>query len=247
MDKPPDVNKGPVILIACCICVACAVVMVALRAFVRLRMFKMGGWDDICIAAAMTVMLVELAIIIPSVSLGAGRHVQYLDPKDNIQGLRLNFVTQPLCLVALCLTKLSVGFFLLRLTPSKRHVRIIWGVMILTLLSWLGNFLTVLLQCQPLRKVWDLSQPGRCIPQNQLKIAAFFNSSVSALTDLIFALLPIPLVRRLQMNRRTKVAIIAILSLGIFVTACAIIKMNYLGSYGEHGDFLFDSSEITIW
>ncbi|KAI7392727.1 hypothetical protein KC336_g16465, partial [Hortaea werneckii] len=58
---------------------------------------------------------------------------------------------------------------------------------------------------------------------------------------------PIPLVRRLQMNRRTKVAIIAILSLGIFVTVCAIIKMSYLGSYGEHGDFLFDSSEITIW
>ncbi|KAI7236950.1 hypothetical protein KC343_g7343 [Hortaea werneckii] len=195
----------------------------------------------------MTVMLVELAIIIPSVSLGAGRHVQYLDPKDNIQGLHLNFVTQPLCLIALCLTKLSVGLFLIRLTPSKRHVRIIWGVMILTVLSWLGNFLTVLLQCQPLRKVWDLSQPGRCIPPDQLKIAAFFNSSVSALTDLIFALLPIPIVRRLQMNRRTKVAIIAILSLGIFVTVCAIIKMNYLGSYGEHGDFLFDSSEITIW
>ncbi|RMY52297.1 hypothetical protein D0864_14284, partial [Hortaea werneckii] len=112
----------------------------------------MGGWDDICIAAAMTVMLVELAIIIPSVSLGAGRHVQYLDPKDNIQGLHLNFVTQPLCLIALCLTKLSVGLFLIRLTPSKRHVRIIWGVMILTVLSWLGNFLTVLLQGQPLRK-----------------------------------------------------------------------------------------------
>ncbi|RMZ15511.1 hypothetical protein D0860_01636 [Hortaea werneckii] len=283
MEKPPDVNKGPVILIACCICVAFAVVMVALRAFVRLRMLKMGGWDDICIAAAMTVMLVELAVIIPSVSLGAGRHVEYLDPKANIQGLHLNLVTQPLCLIALWLTKLSVGLFLIRLTPSKRHVRIIWGVMILTVLSWLGNFrkyvghnqagnadhgfaVTVLLQCQPLRKIWDMSQPGRCIPPDQLKMAAFFNSSshsllppttkqivliqpsgISALTDLIFALLPIPLVRRLQMNRRTKVAIIEILSLGIFVTACAIIKMNYLGSYGEHGDFLFDSSEITTW
>ena len=87
-----------------------------------------------------TVMLVELAVIIPSVSLGAGRHVQYLDPKNNIQGLHLNFVTQPLCLIALCLTKLSVGLFLIRLTPSKRHVRIVWAVVILTVLSWLGNF-----------------------------------------------------------------------------------------------------------
>lgn len=67
MDKPPapDVNKGPAILIACCICVACAVVMVALRAFVRLRMFKMGGWDDICIAAAMVAVHPTSTLLMP--------------------------------------------------------------------------------------------------------------------------------------------------------------------------------------
>lgn len=85
-------------------------------------------------------MLVELPLIICSVQLGAGRHVQYIDPADNIQGLHLNFITQPLCLVALCLTKLSVGLFLLRLTPSNRHKKLIWAVMVLTILSWAGNF-----------------------------------------------------------------------------------------------------------
>lgn len=38
---------------------------------------------------------------------------------------------------------------------------------------------------------------------------------VSALTDLLFALLPIPLMYGVQMNRRTKIAIASILSLGI--------------------------------
>lgn len=38
---------------------------------------------------------------------------------------------------------------------------------------------------------------------------------VSVLTDLLFALLPIPLLWRVQMNTRTKAVVIAILSLGV--------------------------------
>lgn len=60
-----------------------------------------------------------MMVIIPQVRLGAGRHYQYINLPSNIsKGLHLNFVTQPLCLIALCLTGISVGMFLLRLTPS---------------------------------------------------------------------------------------------------------------------------------
>lgn len=53
MDQPPDENKGPAILTACCICVAVAILMVSLRAFVRLKLLKNPGWDDLCVALAM--------------------------------------------------------------------------------------------------------------------------------------------------------------------------------------------------
>lgn len=86
-------------------------------------------------------MFVEMMIIIPQVDLGGGRHVQYIKPEENvIKGLHLNFVTQPLCLIALCLTKVSVGFFLLRLTPSPRFRWVVIGTMIFTVLSASGNF-----------------------------------------------------------------------------------------------------------
>jgi hypothetical protein len=66
---------------------------------------------------------------------------EYIKPPENVtKGLHLNFVTQPLCLIALCLTKVSVGFFLLRLTPSPRFRRIVIGTMIFTFLSTTGNF-----------------------------------------------------------------------------------------------------------
>jgi hypothetical protein len=86
-------------------------------------------------------MVVEFIVIIFEVGYGGGRHVQYIDPPSNVvKGLHLNFVTQPLCLIGLCLTKVSVGFFLLRLTPSPNFRRFIIGTIIFTILSATGNF-----------------------------------------------------------------------------------------------------------
>ena len=94
-------------------------------------------------------------------------------------------------------------------------------------------------------------------------------SAVSVLTDLVFALLPIPILWTVQLNWRVKSIVAGILSLGILyalspgprpvkiplssflttysATIAAIIKISFLSNYGKHGDFLFDSSDLTIW
>lgn len=210
-------------------------------------------------------MFVELMVIIPQVNLGAGRHWQYIQPPENVvKGLHLNFVTQPLCLIGLCLTKVSVGLFLLRLTPSPRYRWLVIGVTVFTVLSATGNLcryilclssdgakltlaVTVFFQCQPLALTWDSSVEGTCIKPSHLKFAAFFNSSVAVLTDVLFALLPVPILWNVQMNWRVKSAVAAILSLGVFAAVAAIVKITFLGAYGQHGDFLWDSADLTIW
>lgn len=138
---PPDINRGPQILAVCGTLVGLAVAAVSLRVYVRATITRQLGWDDGLIAAAVVVMLAEMIVIIPEVRYGAGRHVQYILPaSDAVVGLHLNFVTQPLCLISLCFTKVSVGLFLLRLKPSRRFVLFIRGVIVFTVLSAAGNF-----------------------------------------------------------------------------------------------------------
>lgn len=138
---PPDLNRGPQILAVCGTLVGLAVAAVSLRVWVRATMTRQIGWDDSLIAASAAVMLAEMGVIVPEVRRGAGRHVQYIDPpSDVVIGLHLNFVTQPLCLISLCLAKVSVGLFLLRLKPSRRFVLFIRGVIVFTVLSAAGNF-----------------------------------------------------------------------------------------------------------
>lgn len=136
----PDTNRGPLILAVCGSLVGLATVTVLLRLWVRVRMIHQTGWDDFFILAAAVVMLAEMIVIVPEVHYGAGRHAEYIVPASNIvTGLHYNFVTQPLCLIALCFTKLSVGILLLRLTPSRRHRLFIWSMIVFTILSTTGN------------------------------------------------------------------------------------------------------------
>lgn len=94
---------------------------------------------------------------------------------------------------------------------------------------------------------WDSSVVGTCIPPSHLKFAAYFNSSVAVLTDVAFALLPLPILWNVKMNWKVKSAVAGILSLGIFAAVAAIVKITFLGAYGQHGDFLWDSADLTIW
>lgn len=75
--------------------------------------------------------------------------------------------------------------------------------------------MTVFFQCQPLAFTWGGVTEGKCMEPANLKFAAFFNSSVAVLTDVVFALLPIPMLWNVQMNWRIKMALGAILSLGV--------------------------------
>ncbi|KAI8163910.1 hypothetical protein K4K49_001664 [Colletotrichum sp. SAR 10_70] len=152
------------------------------------------GPEILATCGSLVVIFAEMMVILPEVKYGGGRHIQYIEPKENVViGLHYNF-------------------------------------------------------CRPLAYAWDTSiEGGECIPPANLKFAAFFNSGVSVFTDLLFALLPIPMLWTVQLNWKVKSAVIGVLSLGIFATVAAVIKISFLPNYGKHGDFLFDSSDITIW
>lgn len=79
-----------------------------------------NGWKK-CIAGQ--------CVIIPQVHYGAGRHIEYIDPKDFSQAMKLNFISQPIYLFAICFVKISVGFFLLRIAVRPFFRRLITGIM----------------------------------------------------------------------------------------------------------------------
>jgi len=102
----------------------------------------------------------------------------------------------------------------------------------------LFTFFTLIFSCTPVQANWDFELRGppigkgsaKCLPIPIYKSIALFNSSkgciplsmnpvtnstvTNIVTDVVLALIPIPLIWSLQVNKRTKASLIFILSLG---------------------------------
>ncbi|KAI4916638.1 uncharacterized protein J4E92_009142 [Alternaria infectoria] len=231
----PYEDQGPTILASTLTVTVVAVLTTIARFYVRVKMIRNVGWDDYVMLLAMTLCIAGQCLVIPQVHMGAGKHIDYIKKEDFVAALRLNLISQPIFLFAICFVKVSVGFFLLRIAVGRLYRRLIIGIMVVT-------------QCQPLSLMWDQSAKGTCWTIQTRQALGFLNIILNIITDIAFSVgIPIPMLWGVQMNRRHKASLICILGLGTFATVAALVKLSYLPHYGREGDLLWDSRDMTIW
>jgi hypothetical protein len=207
-----------------------------------------GDAQDYFMSFATALVVAGQGVIWGSIIHGAGRHMGDIPLEDLPKGLKLNFISQPIYLIAICVTKLAVGATLLRIASTKFYRHLIIGIMAFMTIYTIACFFTVVLQCTDIRTLWDPSIPANCWPQSTLKGLSYTNVALNILTDLLLALvIPIPMLWNLNVNRRTRFSLIFALSLGAFACAAAFIKVGFLVNYGKTGDWLWDSRDISIW
>lgn len=91
-----------------------------------------------------------------------------------------------------------------------------------------------------------ISPDTRCFSNHTYSFIGLWNSVVNIITDIVFAILPIPVILKLQVNRRTKLTLIAVLSLGFIACAAGIVKAHLQVTAIETPDSAFENS-FQIW
>ncbi|KAF6803771.1 integral membrane family protein [Colletotrichum sojae] len=245
----PAQNEGPKILAATLTVTTAALIVVLARLYVRIGIIHSFGTDDAVTTFAMATSIAGVAFVVSSVHYGGGRHAGDIDPRDFVIGMKLNFVSQELYLAGICLVKLSVGFSLLRVATKKTHKRVIASIMAFMAAYTIACCITLVVQCDDIRVLWDSSVVSGCWSTQTLQGLSYTNAAITILTDLIFATIPIAILWHLEVHRRARlrISLIVVLALGLFAVAAACVKTSYLPNYGRHGDFLWDTRDITIW
>ena len=107
------------------------------------------------------------------------------------------------------------------------HRRVLYGATTLAVTSGIVFFILMLAQCSPVSFWWKRVEgdtDGKCGVVNTVGFMLYVFSVTSAAFDMTVGLLPIILVRGLQMNRKTKIAAASLLGL-----ACM-----YVSSFSTH-------------
>ncbi|KAJ5816963.1 hypothetical protein N7447_009196, partial [Penicillium robsamsonii] len=226
-----------------------SLVTVCLRCFVRLKIVKSFGPDDVLMVAA-TVFNMAFAICgIVGALYGMGKAREFLNhrPDDVRRGLLCWWLGQIFYVFTCIIVRLSIATTLLRLTVERIHSWILYGIMMTSTVVGTVFLFFSIFQCWPVAYYWNRSSmQGRCLDIDSLLGIVYMYSGVTAACDFTLGFLPVFMIWRLQMDRGTKFVVSAILGLACIASMAVIIRIPFL-HYAGKPDFLHETTQISIW
>lgn len=154
------------------------------------------------------------------------------------------------------LIKFVVGIYLIRLFNNSRQKWQTYFLIVLLVLVGISNtvyFFISIFQCQPVWVFWHQKDDGfNPADRNCFKPAIALGSTytvnlVNIVTDLALALMPISLVWKTKLDRRTKISVVAILAVGSASSLATIIRVPYLYQLLDNPEYLANFVELANW
>lgn len=119
--------------------------------------------------------------------------------------------------VASLFVKFTAGVFLLRICSQTWQRSVICMTLLVCLAYHIFYAFMVAFQCQPVAYFWLKHTPGatgKCWSNELIEGATYAAAAINAIADWVLGLLPIALVRNLELSRRTKILVSCTLALG---------------------------------
>ena len=148
---------------------------------------------------------------------GTGKHSKELTADGAEIALRAWYLCEVLYAPLSACIRTSIATFLLRLAVKRWHRWIIYIILAITWVVSIGFFVPMVMQCLPPSYFWKQVKgaQGRCIHPAVVPITAVAHGIISAVCDWILGLLPIAVLWDVQINRRTKIVVAILLSMGL--------------------------------
>ncbi|EAT82067.2 hypothetical protein SNOG_10673 [Parastagonospora nodorum SN15] len=214
--------------------------LVLLRCYTKVFIVKNFAADDWFSVLTLISFLVFCTLARLGISNGTGKR-RYLIPDEKLpNGMKWWWCCEPTYVITNIFLKFSIGIFLLRIAVDRSHRIILWTCLIAIQVYSVYFFFIFTFQCWPVSYFWEQFRGGKghCIPSNVIVNSFYGYSALSCVTDWTFSIVPIFIVRKLQMNSRKKWTV------GI-VLAC--FRIPFINGLNDIPDFLYSTIDVAIW
>ncbi len=126
--------------------------------------------------------------------------------------------------------KVGILLFYWRVFPTRSFRVAVIGVGCLSLGIYLSNFFSFMLQCLPVSKFWDPTEPGTCIDQNSFYLAS---AIINVAGDVAVLFLPLPVVWGLHTSKNKKWSLSFLFLLGalcVFVFSSLSLSLHNMAT-----------------
>jgi len=199
-----------------------ATLVVALRLFSRAFLLRRFGLDDCLTVASWVSFIPFVGLCIKLIMMGSGRHFEYIQYVLDLETVKetqiLDFAAHLIYTTSLLLCRLSGLAFYHRLSSRNPRfvlaIKIVFAVMII---GYIPQIFLIIFHCIPVTGLWPYDfephyEEYDCLPWG---VVYSVNSVVSLLCDLFLFGVPVFMIRMLNISRKKKIQLGAILLPGI--------------------------------
>ncbi|KAG9574014.1 hypothetical protein KCU97_g14833, partial [Aureobasidium melanogenum] len=221
-----------------------ATAVVILRLVVRCKFVKAVGFDDFVIMVSLFLSWVVLGLTVAMVVTGFGSYV-WSNPLDlHSATAKLYLSWNVLYVVLIHVTKASILTQYLRIFPTRTMRRLTWLLFAALVPSVLWGVFASIFICNPVKKVWRPMTPGKCLSTRTYWVSV---TAVNIVLDFAVLALPMPVISRLKLPKKQKIALVGVFLLGFFTCAVSVVRLVLVHNAYIRHDFTASSAEAVTW
>ncbi|KAH0001685.1 hypothetical protein KCU78_g14755, partial [Aureobasidium melanogenum] len=141
-------------------------------------------------------------------------------------------------------TKASILTQYLRIFPTRTMRRLTWLLFAALVPSVLWGVFASIFICDPVKKVWRPMTPGKCLSTRTYWVSV---TAVNIVLDFAVLALPMPVISRLKLPKRQKIALVGVFLLGFFTCAVSVVRLVLVHNAYVRHDFTASSAEAVTW
>ncbi|KAL2172268.1 hypothetical protein VTG60DRAFT_6646 [Thermothelomyces hinnuleus] len=238
-ERAAEDNSGFLIGVVCAVW-SLAFVTALVRFYTRTVVSRSFGRDDVFMVLAVLCGIGGLASWIVGCNNGYGRHMDTIPPERFLTLIEAQFYQSIVeASFAFGFLKISIALSLLRFSRGNWYTKILWLLIGFTCFYTLFAFVTFLAYCKPIAGLWNPALRPKCYSRVVYRNFGLFNAACNVFTDISFATLPVPLIWSLQLQRRVRIYLIAILSGGYCAVGLGIARALFIIAYVHETDGTF--------
>ncbi|KAF2428626.1 hypothetical protein EJ08DRAFT_651002 [Tothia fuscella] len=226
-------RRGTALLIMNLLMTTVLVSVMALRIYTRIFIQKWFGSDDvlIIISTAITIALTTV-ILVAYRNRSLGLHIWDIRSSELSETLVMEFAGKMLFgIAATCIRASCLCFYhrLLRNTNNRLYKCSLWTAWVYVLGLELITFLLQVFGCRPIDQSgsYPIKEGSHCLDEGLTNtiLAAFH-----CLADFIVTVWPIPIILKLQIPKKVRIFILALLNVGFTVTIAGCLRAYFIWS-----------------
>ncbi|KAL5119635.1 hypothetical protein ACEQ8H_002481 [Pleosporales sp. CAS-2024a] len=229
--------------------IALCTVLVLLRCYTKIFIVKSFAADDWFSVLTLMSFLTFCSLARLGINNGTGKR-RFLIPDDKYpNGMKWWWTCEPTYVFTNICLKCSIGIFLLRIAVDPSHRIILWVALIAIQAYSVYFFFLFTFQCWPISHFWEQLRGGKgsCIPSDVVVASFYGYSALSCVTDWTFSIVPIFIVRKLQMTSRNKWTVAAVLACCAIGSTATIVRLPFINGLNNIPDFLYSTIDVAIW